>query len=71
MANLVIKIEGELPKRCFDCPLSETDLDAYANWCAVSNKEIKNGNKKLRGCPIKGTVREKDIIKEKEDGHTD
>lgn len=62
MTYLAIKIEGDYPKNCGGCPLGATDLDCYVSWCTVLDKEIKNYSKRLRGCPIKGTVRKRDII---------
>ena len=55
----------DVPENCGSCPISTTDNDCYVNWCAVLNKEIKDMNRKLRGCPIKGKVNESDVIREK------
>ena len=54
----------EVPGSCGSCPLRAVALDAYVEWCPCLDKEIKDGTKKLRGCPIKGKVNESDVIKE-------
>ena len=54
----------EVPENCGVCLLRAEDLDAYVEWCPPLNKEIKDNNKKLRGCPVKGKVRKCDVIKE-------
>jgi len=63
MTNLVLSINSDYPMTCGDCPLMACDDDGCAYWCPVLDKEIKNMGKKFRGCPIKGTVKKKDIIK--------
>lgn len=58
MTYLAVKIEGDYPKGCDGCPFVATD--GVVEWCVPLDKETK-GSRRLRGCPIKGTVERKDI----------
>lgn len=61
----MVALDMKYPEICGECQLWHYDEDGCHPFCTYLDREIKDLDRKLRGCPIKGKVNKSDVIKEK------